>query len=114
MDPLPPATPVLPTPVLTALLALGGCAAGWALLRGAPSRPTLPELSSGRLVALALWGALLALLWWSDYPAAWRLPELIVYLAEVSLAAFRVLCVTAVGAILFVGVVVTLFSSRPR
>jgi hypothetical protein len=109
-----PVDPLLPTPVLTALLALGGCVAGWALLRGAPSSSRLPELSSGRLVALVLWGALLALLWWSDYPAAWRLPELIVYLAEVSLAAFRVLCVTAVGAVLFVGVVVTLFSSRPR
>lgn len=102
------------TSVLTGLLALSGCLVGWVLLQRSPRSAPLPDLPPGHLVALALWGALLALLWVSDYPAAWRLPELVVYLAEMSLAAFRILCVTAVGAALFVGVVVVLFSARRR
>lgn len=101
-------------PLVTALLALGGCVVGWALLQRAQRSAPLPELPTGPLVTLALWGALLLLLWVSDYPTAWRLPELVVYLAEMSLAAFRILCVTALGGVLFVGVVVALFSTRRR
>lgn len=55
------------------------------------------------------WLVLAGLLWVSDYPESWRLPELIDYLAEPTLAAFRILCVTATGAVIFGSAVALLF-----
>ena len=70
---------------------------------------TLPRVSKTRLAFFGGWLALAYLLWVSDYPAVWRLPELINYLAEPTLAAFRILCVTATGAVIFGSAVALLF-----
>lgn len=96
---------------LTVTLALAGCAALWLVASG---HALLPRLSRGRLVAVLAWLGLAGLLWVSDYPAAWRVPEMIEYLAGFSLSAFRFLCVTATGALLFGSVVALLFFTRPK
>ena len=43
-----------------------------------------------------------------------RLPEVVEYLAGFTVSAFRFLCVTATGALLFGGVVALLFWTRPK
>jgi hypothetical protein len=96
---------------VTVVLALGVCVTAWLLARHAPP---LPHVSRGKLALVGGWLVLALLLWWSDYPVAWRLPELVEYLAEVTLSAFRILCVTATGAVLFGSMVALLFLSRPK
>ena len=103
--------PLALTATLTVTLALAGCAVLWL----ATSRNvTLPRLSRGRLVAGLVWLVLAGLLWVSDYPAAWRVPEMVEYLASFSVTAFRFLCVTATGAVLFGSMVALLFVTRPK
>lgn len=96
---------------LTVTLALAGCAVLWLAASG---NVALPRLTRGRLVAGLVWLGLAGLLWVSDYPAAWRVPEMVEYLASFSLSAFRFLCVTATGALLFGSVVALLFVTRPK
>lgn len=96
---------------LTVVLALAGCTALWL---AALQNVTLPRPTPGRLLAGLVWFGLAGLLWVSDYPAAWRLPEVVEYLAGFSLSAFRVLCVTATGALLFGSMVALLFLTRPK
>ncbi len=96
---------------LTVVLALGVCVTAW--LASRPS-VTVPRVSWGKLALALLWLALALLLWVSDYPAAWRVPELVEYLAVVSVSAFRILCVTATGAVMFGSVVALLFFTRPK
>lgn len=88
------------------VLTLSVCAAVWV---GAGRSITLPNVSKTRLAFFVGWIVLAGLLWVSDYPASWRLPELINYLAEPTLAAFRILCVTATGAVIFGSAVALLF-----
>lgn len=88
-----------------------GCAALWL---AASRNVTLPRLTTGRLTAALVWLGLAGLLWVSDYPAAWRLPEVVEYLAGFTVSAFRFLCVTATGALLFGSVVALLFWTRPK
>ena len=95
----------------TATLALAGCAVLWLAASGNAS---LPRLSRGRLLVGFVWLGLAGLLWVSDYPAAWRVPEMVEYLASFSLSAFRFLCVTATGALLFGSMVALLFVTRPK
>lgn len=103
----------LPPIVLSVLsvLTLSVCIAVWL---GTGRSITLPQLSKTRLAFFSGWLALAGLLWVSDYPAAWRLPELIDYLAEPTLAAFRILCVTAIGAVIFGSAVLLLFWAGQR
>ena len=95
----------------TVTLALAGCTALWFAASG---RLTLPHLSRGRLLAGLVWLVLAGLLWVSDYPAAWRVPEMVEYLASFSVSAFRFICVTATGALLFGSMVALLFVTRPK
>lgn len=104
MEFLPPLTSIL------SVLTLSVCVAVWL---GTGRSITLPHVSKTRLAFFGGWLALAGLLWVSDYPAAWRLPELIDYLAEPTLAAFRILCVTAIGAVIF-GSAVALLSWAGR
>jgi hypothetical protein len=99
------------TASLTVVLALGVCVTAW--LASRPSVP-LPTVSWGKLALVTGWLALALLLWVSDYPAAWRLPELVEYLAEVTFSAFRILCVTVTGTVLFGSMVAALFFTRPK
>ncbi len=92
------------------VLALGGCAVLWLLAREALPLPHIPK---SRIVLVLLWLALIYLLWVSDYPAAWRVPEMVEYLAETTLSVFRILCVTATGTVLFGSMVALLFFTRP-
>lgn len=96
---------------LTVVLALAGCTIFWV---AASPNVTLPRLTRGRLLAGVIWLGLAGLLWVSDYPAAWRLPEIVEYLAGFTLSAFRFLCVTATGALLFGSMVALLFFTRPK
>lgn len=96
---------------LTVTLALAGCAVLWVAASGNAS---LPRPTRGSLAAGLVWLGLAGLLWVSDYPAAWRVPELVEYLASFSLSAFRFLCVTATGAVLFGSMVALLFFTRPK
>ncbi len=96
---------------LTVTLALAGCAVLWL---AASRNVTLPRLSRGRLLAGVVWLVLAGLLWVSDYPAAWRVPEMVEYLASFSVSAFRFICVTATGAVLFGSMVALLFFTRPK
>ena len=96
---------------LTVTLALAGCTALWLAASG---KLTLPRLSRGRLLAGLIWLVLAGLLWVSDYPAAWRVPEMVEYLASFSASAFRFLCVTATGALLFGSTVALLFVTRSK
>ncbi len=105
MESLPPLTSIL------SVLTLSVCVAVWL---GTGRSVTLPHVSKTRLAFFGGWLALAGLLWVSDYPAAWRLPELIDYLAEPTLAAFRIVCVTAIGAVIFGGAVLLLFWAGQR
>lgn len=96
---------------LTVMLALCGCLTAW--LASRHSVP-LPPVSRGKLTLVGGWLVLALLLWVSEYPAAWRLPELVEYFAEVTSSAFRILCVTATGAVLFGSMVAALFFTRPK
>lgn len=96
---------------LTVTLALAGCTALWLAASG---KVTLPRLSRRRLFAGLVWLILAGMLWVSDYPAAWRVPEMVEYLASFSVSAFRFLCVTATGALLFGSMVALLFVTRPK
>lgn len=91
--------------VLSALV-LSVCVTVWL---SAGRSVALPRVSKTRLALFGGWSVLAGLLWVSDYPAAWRLPELIDYLAEPTLEAFRILCVTAIGAVIFGSAVALLF-----
>lgn len=91
-----------PQPVLFALLL--GCVCLLLIREG-----RLPELSGASLLKGAAFAAVLVALALSDYPASWRLGDLILYLAEVSLAPFRVLVVFAVGVSLFGGMLALLY-----
>ena len=93
------------------LLTLGGCITVWLV---ASRGLELPTLSRTRLGVGLLWLAVIYLLWVSDYPAAWRVPELIVYFSQVTLSAFRILCVTATGTVIFGSMVALLFFTRPK
>ncbi len=94
-------------PPVTLVLMLSACVTMW-LSVNQRSLP-LPRVSWSGLALFGGWLVLAALLWVSDYPAVWRLPELINYLAEPTLAAFRILCVTATGAVIFGSAVALLF-----
>lgn len=96
---------------LTVVLALGVCVAASLAARSAKVLPPVPW---GKLALAALWFVLAALLWCSDYPAVWRVPEMVEYLSEVTLSAFRILVVTATGAVIFGGMVALLFYTRPK
>ena len=96
---------------LTLVLTLGGCATVWLV---ASRGLELPTPSRTRLGIGLLWLVAIYLLWVSDYPAAWRVPELIVYFSAVTLSAFRILCVTATGTVLFGSLVALLFFTRPK
>ena len=93
------------------ILALGGCIILWLVARDALP---LPEISSGRIVFILLWLILIGLLWVSDYPAAWHIPEMVEYFAEITFSAFRILCVTATGTVLFGSMVALLYFTRPK
>lgn len=69
----------------------------------------VPDLSGAVLLKGAAFVAVLVALAVSDYPASWRLGDLVVYLAEVSLAPFRVLLVFATGVSLFGGMLWLLY-----
>lgn len=99
------------TATLSVTLALAGCTALWLAASG---KVTLPRLSRERLLAGLIWLVLAGLLWVSDYPAAWRVPEIVEYLASFSVSAFRFICVTATGAVLFGSMVALLFFTRPK
>ena len=94
------------------MLALGGAASfcGWRLETRWPSL----RISKERVVFVLLWSVLIGFLWVSDYPAAWRVPEMVEYFAEMTLSAFRILCVTATGTILFGSMVALLYFTRPK
>ena len=95
---------------LTVVLALGVCVTAWV---ARPSLP-MPRVPWGKLTLALLWLVLALLLWVSDYSAAWRVPEMVEYLSEVTFSAFRILCVTATGTVLFGGMVALLFFTRPK
>ena len=80
----------------------------------ASERLELPQLTWRRMRPVVFWLVLAALLWVSDYPVAWRLPEIVEYLAEVTFSFFRILLVTATGAALFGSMVALLFLTRPK
>ncbi len=90
---------------------LGVCAV---LALVASKRLELPRPTWRRLRPVVFWGVLFWLLWVSDYPAAWRIPEIVEYLAEVTFSFFRILVVTATGALLFGSLVALLFLTRPK
>ena len=96
---------------LTLALALGGCVTAWLL---ASQRLEPPRISKTRIGAGLLGGLLIYLLWVSDYPAAWRVPEIVEYLSEFTLSAFRILCVAATGTVLFGSMVALLYLTRPK
>ena len=96
---------------LTLALALGCCVTAWLL---AARRLEPPRISKTRIGAGLLGALLIYLLWVSDYPAAWRVPELVEYLAELTFSAFRILCVAATGAALFGSMVALLYFTRPK
>ncbi len=96
---------------LSVILALGGCIILWLVARDALP---LPHVSKERIVVVLLWAGLIGLLWVSDYPAAWRVPEMVEYLAETTLSVFRILLVTATGTVLFGSMVAMLFFTRPK
>ena len=104
----------LPPVVLSvvSVLTLSVCVAVWLSTTGRSI--TLPHVSKTRLAFFVGWVVLAGLLWVSDYPASWRLPELVNYLAEPTLAAFRILCVTATGAVIFGSAVGLLFWAGRR
>ena len=106
MESLPPLT----LSVLS-VLTLSVCATVWL---GTGRSITLPHVSKTRLAFFVGWLMLAGLLWVSDYPESWRLPELINYLAEPTLAAFRILCVTATGAVIFGSAVGLLYWAGQR
>ncbi|ADI14427.1 hypothetical protein [Truepera radiovictrix] len=78
----------------------------------------VPQLSGAALLKGGAFAALLVALAFSDYPASWRLADLMAYLAEVTLAPFRVLLVIVIGAALFGGMLGLLYlvgrGRRPR
>ena len=90
---------------------LGVCAV---LMLVASKRLELPQPTWRRLRPVLFWVILFGLLWVSDYPAAWRVPEIVVYLAEISFSFFRIVLVTLTGAILFGSLVALLFLTRPK
>ena len=96
-------------PVLA--LVLGGCIAAWLLVAGGlePPRVSITRIGVGLLFVCLCW-----LLWVSDYPAAWRIPELVEYFATITFSVFRILCVTATGTVLFGSMVALLYLTRPK
>jgi hypothetical protein len=69
----------------------------------------VPQLAGTALFKGGAFLVLLVALALSDYPASWRLGDLMVYLAEVTLAPFRVLLVILIGAALFGGMLWLLY-----
>ncbi len=96
---------------ISSVLTLSVCAAVWV---GTGRSITLPRVSKTRLIFFCGWLTLAGLLWVSEYPESWRLPELVDYLAEPTLAAFRILCVTATGAVIFGSAVALLYWAGQR
>jgi len=96
---------------VSVVLALGGCVAASLLARGSFTAPRPPW---GKVALGALWLLLAALLWVSDYPSSWRLPDVVDYMAEVTPSAFRILCVTATGAVIFGSAVALLVRAGRR
>ena len=96
---------------LTFALALGCCVTAWLF---ASRRLEPPRVSKTRIGAGLLGGLLIYLLWVSDYPAAWRIPEIVEYLSDLTLSAFRILCVAATGTVLFGSMVALLYLTRPK
>ena len=99
------------TAFVSVVLALAGCVAASLLARGSF---TVPRPPWGRVLLGGLWLLLAALLWVSDYPASWRLPDVVNYMAEVTPSAFRILCVTATGGVIFGSMVALLFLAGRR
>ena len=96
---------------LTFALALGGCVTAWLF---ASRRLEPPRFSRTRLYVGLLFICVSYLLWVSDYPAAWRVPELVEYFATITFSAFRILCVAATGTVLFGSMVALLYFTRPK
>lgn len=93
------------------ILTLSGCVAFWLVAR---SESPLPHVSRARVFSALLWLGLIWLLWVSDYPAAWRVPEMVEYFAQTTLSVFRILCVAATGTVLFGSLVALLYFTRPK
>ena len=98
--------------LISVILTLSGCVAFWLVAR--KETLLLPRISREKVFSALLWLGVIWLLWVSDYPAAWRVPEMVEYLAEMTLSAFRILCVTATGTVIFGSMVALLFFTRPK
>ncbi len=72
------------------------------------------EIAGTSLLKGAAFMALLFALAVSEYPASWRLEDTVVYLAEVSLAPFRLFVVVATGLLLFGGMLALLSLAGSR
>lgn len=95
---------------LTLALFLGAC--GCLLI--VTQRQAALELPTGVLLKLSGFGVLVLALAMSDYPASWRLGDVILYLTELSFQPFRVLVVLATGAAMFASVLGLLYWAGQR
>ena len=92
-------------------LILGCCVSAWLIVS---DKLELPRVSKTRIGAGLVWALVIYLLWVSDYPAVWRLPEIVEYMAELTLSAFRILCVALTGTVIFGSMVALLYVTRPK